>query len=165
MRESIPEAETTAPPIPIQPRLGAQQRRPWGPWLDRSDSCRGVIVCSVNGEVDSAGVSLLAPVLQSLVDEEGLAALVLDFSRVGFLGCRAVEVLLQAAGQAAAAQCEFLVVLGTRAVVRAFEVTGAETAIHCYQHYSEALAAASAWARYRTAVYEGVSNDAHRSLE
>jgi anti-sigma B factor antagonist len=78
---------------------------------------------ALTGELDIASCPLLvATVLQ--ICSEGAEALVMDLSRVTFMGSTGLRALLSAKGLCAKHGCEFLLIPGPAQVQHLFELTG-----------------------------------------
>ncbi|MDQ7807025.1 STAS domain-containing protein [Amycolatopsis sp. A133] len=89
----------------------------------------GIRVLTLVGDIDAATVGIL---------DEALATgdrLVADLSRVAFLSCAGVRSLLQAN-----ARTELAVVLGSHAVARSLEATGADVVLKIHPRVPAALA-------------------------
>ncbi|WP_083934007.1 STAS domain-containing protein [Sciscionella marina] len=127
-----------------QQRLRAVRQRP----------SSGVAVCTVIGDIDLQTEPVLCDELESVARDNLLASVVVDLRAVGFLALCGVQTLVRTARQFALDQREFAVVVRTLAVRRSLEVTAAEEVLYWYENRPEAVAAAAAWARYRTAVAE-----------
>ncbi|WP_197285028.1 STAS domain-containing protein [Sciscionella sediminilitoris] len=125
-----------------QQRLRAVRQRP------SSD----VAVCTVTGDIDLQTEPVLREELEDAARDSRLASVVVDLRAVGFLALCGVQTLVRAARQFALDQREFAVVVRTLAVRRSLEATAAEEVLYWYENWTEAVAAAAAWARYRTAV-------------
>lgn len=104
-------------------------------------------MCALSGEIDIGTATGLARALSAIETDTRVRSVVLDLAEVTFLAATAVETLLDAASKAQVARREFVAVLGTRAAVRAFELTGADGDIPWYTNHSDAMEAAQAWAR------------------
>ncbi|WP_051765121.1 STAS domain-containing protein [Saccharothrix syringae] len=89
---------------------------------------RGIPVVVVTGEVDS---STVAPVRTRLVDElaHRPRGLVLDLSRVGFIGSTGLQLLAEAVVQARGQGTALAVVAGHRAVLLPMRVTELDRAV------------------------------------
>lgn len=107
----------------------------------------GVAVCELSGEIDMGTASGLARALAAIDGDTRVNSIVLDLTQVTFLSTTAVETLLVAASKAKLARQEFVAALGTRAVVRAFELTGADRDIPWYTTRADALEASRTWSR------------------
>lgn len=124
------------------------------PWLEvrRDWLASGAAVCTVTGEIDAGTTHLLTRVLDGIEDDEQVRSVVVDLAGVRFLSVGGAELLFRAAGRAAAAGRELVLVLGTRGVRRALELTGADSEIGWYESRSDALEAALAWSKYSDTV-------------
>lgn len=89
----------------------------------------------------------LTRALAAIEGDTRVNSIVLDLTQVTFLSATAVETLLDAAAKAKLARQEFVAALGARAVVRAFELTGADRDIPWYTTRADALQASRAWSR------------------
>lgn len=100
----------------------------------------GLDVCTPVGEIDLATAPLLR---RALVDCDGrrVPRVVVDLTRVSFLGVAGVRVLLTAAEQARPQRWRISLVVAGRAVVRALEATGCRGRFTTYRWLSEALTA------------------------
>ncbi|SFI97800.1 anti-anti-sigma factor [Amycolatopsis sacchari] len=101
----------TAPAIPPLLRLSSSTPRP------------GVVVVEANGEIDAATAPQLTTALEP-VWASAPGRVVLDLSRVTFLGTAGLGALLRAADHADTAEVVLRLVGGTRCVDRAVEVAG-----------------------------------------
>ena len=83
----------------------------------------GTVVLHAVGEIDASTVPELALALDSAWEGEP-RAVVLDLSRVEFLGTAGLTEILAAARRSGAAHATFRIVTGGRCVVRALDVIG-----------------------------------------
>ncbi|HEX3787800.1 MAG TPA: STAS domain-containing protein [Pseudonocardiaceae bacterium] len=97
-----------------------------------------LVALQVEGELDM----LTSPTLADRVREHFAAdggALVVDMTRVSFLGSAGLAVLAEAAGLAAAHATELRVIATTTAVLRPLEVTGLDERVHTCDSMATAI--------------------------
>ncbi len=92
----------------------------------------------VPAEVDIANADDLRRDLVQAI-EHRYRVVVADMSRTSFCDCAGVTTLLAAGGLAARAGAELRVVARARSVLRTFELTGLQLALHVYPTTSDAL--------------------------
>ncbi len=102
-----------------------------------------VEVCAAAGEVDLYSVALLRDALRAM-ERRRTAQVLVDLTRVDFLGFAGVRALVTAAQEARAAHRQLGLVVATRPVWRALEVTGALDLLVTYGCLADAMAALSA---------------------
>ena len=84
----------------------------------------GVIVVSVDGEIDLATVSDLRDSLAPHLSDPATRLLVCDMTQVGFLACSGLSALLDVRAELEARGGRFAVVANSPAVLRPVTVTG-----------------------------------------
>ncbi|WP_216205441.1 STAS domain-containing protein [Amycolatopsis aidingensis] len=104
----------------------------------RRGQCRGVVVCTVIGEVDLATAPLLDKALA--VAPPGLMPRIVDLSCVEFLGLAGARVLLTGSERA---RGRLSLVAANRPVLRVLDLTGLAGRLAVYRNLAEALDAAS----------------------
>jgi anti-sigma B factor antagonist len=108
-----------------------------------TDSGTGVTILTVAGEADM----LTAPVLRQHLDEHfgtDRTPIIVDLSRVEFLGSNALAVLFDVHERASAEGRAFAVVAATRVVRRPLQVTGLDTTLSVHEDLEQALKAVHA---------------------
>jgi anti-anti-sigma factor len=101
-----------------------------------------VPVVAVPEELDITNAPRLEPALAEAADK-GHGKFVVDMSRTRFCDCAGLHILIAAHKQARAAGGGIVLAIGGRAVLRLFELTGADSVIPCFASREEALARAS----------------------
>ncbi|MGA9309444.1 MAG: STAS domain-containing protein [Pseudonocardiaceae bacterium] len=105
-----------------------------------TDSGTGATILTVAGEADM----LTAPVLRQRLDEHfgtDRTPIIVDLSRVEFLGSNALAVLFDVHERASAEGRAFAVVAATRVVRRPLQVTGLDTTLSVHDDLDHALEA------------------------
>jgi anti-sigma B factor antagonist len=99
----------------------------------------GVVVATVAGEVDM----LTAPALRAVVLAElaDCTVLVIDLTRVGFLGSAGLAVLVEASHEAQRRQVELRLVVAGRSVQRPLEITGLTEVLTTFPSRDDAVGA------------------------
>jgi anti-sigma B factor antagonist len=90
----------------------------------RIDGGDGDVRLAITGEVDLATADQLDEALHAA--QAGARAVTLDLSRLQFIDCRGLAVVIAAADRASASGAHFRVVRGTPAVDRVFALTDFE---------------------------------------
>ena len=94
------------------------------PTLDFQTTRNGsVAVVAATGELDLSGAALLEPELERLVDEPGLATVVLDLRGLEFMDSSGLRLIVLVDMRARAAGRRFALVRGGETVHRVFEIT------------------------------------------
>jgi anti-anti-sigma factor len=98
----------------------------------------GIVVVEVSGEVDM----LTAPVLGSSLDQHmnDCRIIVVDFTKVTFLGSAGLAVLVEALHESRRAHVLLRLVVASRTVSRALTVTGLGEVFDIYSKVAEAIA-------------------------
>jgi anti-anti-sigma factor len=99
----------------------------------------GVVVATVSGEVDM----LTAPSLRTVVLAElaDCAVLVIDLTKVAFLGSAGLAVLVEASHEAQRRQVELRLVATGRSVRRPLEITGLDEVLTTFPTRDDAVGA------------------------
>jgi anti-anti-sigma factor len=137
-------ADNSVLPRPEQPDL--QLERAWTSPVLRVTSHwvrPGVQVYALIGEIDLATAPIMRRALTES-EQRRIPRMVVDLSRVRFLGVAGACVLMTAADRARDQQRRLSLAGGDRAVSRALEVTGFDQRLVRYRCLSEALAAETA---------------------
>ncbi|MFD5824384.1 STAS domain-containing protein [Lentzea sp. NPDC060358] len=114
--------------------------RPLPIWVGTADSGFGTPITSVHGEIDlTTGHVLRDEVATRLADRP--RSLVLDVSRVTFLGSAGINVMLRVGEQAAEREVAFAVVTGEGFVRRVLTLSGVSGLLGLYRDLPAALAA------------------------
>ncbi|MGA9692530.1 MAG: STAS domain-containing protein [Pseudonocardiaceae bacterium] len=113
-----------------------------------TDSGTGATILTVAGEADM----LTAPVLRQRLDDHfgtDRTPIIVDLSRVEFLGSNALAVLFDVHERASAEGRTFAVVAATRVIRRPLQVTGLDTTLSVHEDLDQALKAVHASAAQR----------------
>jgi anti-anti-sigma factor len=102
----------------------------------------GVPVVTTPEELDITNAPHLEPALSEAA-ARGHGSFVVDMSRTRFCDCAGLQVLLAAHKRARGDGGGLVLVIAGQAVLRLFEITGADTVIPCFASLEEALAHAS----------------------
>jgi anti-anti-sigma factor len=111
----------------------------------------GVPVVTTPEELDITNAPHLEPALAEAA-AQGHGSFVVDMSRTRFCDCAGLHVLLAAHKRARADGGGLVLVIAGQAVLRMFEITGADTVVPCFASLDEALAHASCRGRPADAV-------------
>lgn len=103
----------------------------------------GVVVLSVEGEVDTLTAPPLERALGDLLADPTDTVLVVDMSEVTFLASSGLAVLIRAAHQAAERHLRLRLVAVSRAVRRPLEITGSDQLFDLYDDRGTAVAASN----------------------
>jgi anti-anti-sigma factor len=93
---------------------------------------------SLPAEIDIANADQVRADLLAALDQ-GCPTIVVDMSRTSFCDCAGVRALLCAAGRAPRAGVEIRVVARASPVLRTFELTGVQLALHVYRTAADAV--------------------------
>lgn len=121
------------PLLGVDPRLRLETST-----LDVDAATRVVVVTAV-GEVDLANRDTLADALAGPAAQPGTGLLVCDLTRVTFLACAGVSVLLDAKSEVDSRGAEFRVATADRTVLRVLDVTGQRDSLGVRPGLPEAL--------------------------
>jgi len=100
----------------------------------------GAAVVTAAGDVDAVTVPRLLGELAAVLGSWPGERLVLDMTRVTFLGSHGLAMVVEVSGRARGHGMEFGVVVGDRhTVIRALEVTGVADSVRLYHSLDEAL--------------------------
>jgi len=98
------------------------------------------VVVAARGDVDAARVPRVLAALVAALTDSPSKRVVLDLSRVTFLGSHGLAMLVDISARAAARGVVFRLVVGDRhTVIRALEVTGIAAGFTLYPSLSEAV--------------------------
>jgi anti-sigma B factor antagonist len=95
-------------------------------------------VISLPAEIDIANAEQVRADLLAALDR-GCPVIIVDMSRTSFCDCAGVRALLAAASRALRDGVEIRVVARARPVLRTFELTGIQLALHVYRTAAEAV--------------------------
>jgi anti-sigma B factor antagonist len=100
----------------------------------------GAVVVTAAGDVDAVTVPRLLGELAAVLGSRPGQRLMLDMTRVTFLGSHGLAMVVDVAGRARGHGMDFGVVVGDRhTVIRALEVTGVADSVPLYHSLAEGL--------------------------
>lgn len=133
---------TTTSPTTVQPRGARPESAHQLLTVRHVRHSAGVEVCAPVGEIDLYTAPLLRRALRD-AEQRQIPRLFVDLTQVGFLALAGVRVLTTAAQRAQATQRQLALIVATRPVQRALQVTGALDALATYECLSDAVTALS----------------------
>lgn len=131
-RTAVGTDPPTLPQVSRRPHTShlGYDAEPWlRTWVDRPtlDS----LVMSIVGDLDAVSAPYLETLLRPHTSTRGLRVLVLDLSRVAFIGVAGLQGLVDVDIRARSVGIELRIVMGSRCVTRAMEITGLRHEFMC----------------------------------
>ncbi|SFS80593.1 STAS domain-containing protein [Saccharopolyspora flava] len=136
------DGEIVAPRAAAEARFGSHARTASALRVRVQWPQRGVVLVSIGGEVDMAGLPRITEVLRQRLTAARLHTAILDLSEVGFASSAVLDLLMMARHAAGRRQARLLVVPGGGRVRRVLELTGLSELFEQTADLDEALARA-----------------------